>query len=192
MRSWPTALVIATLVVFSVAACSSSQERSDDLSAGTVRAESFELTDAEGVVRAALQMSDGEPQFVLFDSEGGNRLQISLDQAGNPMLSLFDANGGRRAGFEFANGINPALFLRDEDGRLKAGMQVQSGGTPLLFLRNSALEDGFAVTLIEEDFPVLALSDSQGNSRTFLGLGPGGSGSLVFVGPDGTVQFVTP
>ncbi len=192
MRTRPGLILLIMLALFSVAACSSSASQSGDLVADSVRAGSFELTDSDGTVRASLEMADGTPQFVLRDPDGSNRLHIRLDDVGNPTLSLFDGNGARRAGFEFANGVNPALFLRDEAGRLKAGMQVQTGGAPLLFLRNSDLEDGFAMTLIDGDQPVLGLSDELGNSRTFLGLDETGSGSLVFVGPDGRIESVTP
>ncbi len=193
MRSRTIGLLLAILILFSIAACSSSKSQSEFVTARTIRAESFELTDSAGSVRAALEINDGAPQFVLFDDDDNGRLQISLDAAGNPVLSLFDASGGRRVGFEFANGVNPALFLRDENGRLKAGMQVQTDGAPLLFLRNSTLEDGVAVTLIEQDIPVIALSDPQGNRRTFLGLDDTGfSGSLIFVAADGSVEAVVP
>lgn len=183
--------LLATLTLFSLAACSSST--GDSVNARTVRAESFELTDSNGAVRASLEMQDDSPQFILVGEDGGDRLQIKLDEAGNPVVSLFDENGARRAGFEFANGENPALFLRDESGRLKAGMQVQADGAPLLFLRNSTLEDGFAVTLIDQDLPVMALSDPDGNRRAFFGLEESGfSGSLIFVAADGAVEAVLP
>lgn len=193
MRSRTRGLLFIAVILISVTGCASSSTRSDDLNARTIRAESFELTDNAGNVRAALEIDDGSPRFALIDADDSSRLEIRLDEAGNPVLSLFDNNGARRIGFEFANGENPALFLRDESGRLKAGLQVQSDGAPLLFLRNSSLEDGFAVTLIDQDLPVMALSDPQGNRRAFLGLEEAGySGSLVFVESDGRVESIVP
>ncbi len=192
MRRWPWVLLISTVVLIAVSACASSEDRGQAITADSIKARSFELTDDSGEARARLEVVEGEPRFMLLDQTGSSRLQIRLDETGNPSVNLFDGAGARRAGFEFANGVNPAMFLRDEDGRLKAGMQVQTGGAPLLFLRNSVLEDGFAVTLIEEDLPVMAMADQNGNNRTFLGLDGQGSGSLVFVGADGVVESVIP
>lgn len=192
MRMLVSGLALAVaMAVFG--ACAGAAQDSEVLETNTVRAQSFELTDGAGAVRAALTLTGGEPVFSLKDDQGNSRIEINLDETGNPALTLYDAGGSRRAGLEFASGTNPALFLRDEEGKLKAGVQVQSGGAPVLFLRNSALEDGFVVTLIDNDLPVMALADPQGNNRAFLGLeSEGFTGSLVFVAADGTVEHVVP
>ncbi len=155
----------------------------------TVRARSFEVTDEDGAVRASLGLFDGEPGFELTDRSGTGRVRISLMPNGDPVMELLDESGVRRAGFEFANGENPALFLRDTEGRLKAGFQVQSDGVPHLFLRNSTLEDGFAVSLLGDDQPIVGLSDPSGRNRVFLGLGDREfNGSLVFIDGDGVIR----
>lgn len=192
MRMLVQGLALAAAMV-AIAACTGDTEDSEVVRTGSIRAQSFELTDETGNVRALLAIRDGAPRLALIDDHGISRVEIKLDDAGSPALTLFDEDGTRRAGLEFAHGTNPALFLRDEEGRLKAGVQVQAGGAPVLFLRNSALEDGFAVTLIDNDLPVMALADPQGNNRAFLGLeSERFSGSLVFVTADGTIEQTIP
>lgn len=182
------ALLVTTMAI---SACSESQSRS--IEADSVRTKSFELIDDDEEVRASINIVDGSPSFVLNDRSGTGRVEVKLDAAGNPVVTLFDDGGARRAGLEFANGENPALFLRDDDGTLKAGMQVQSGGAPHLFMRNSALEDGFAVTLVDRDQPVMALADPAGRNRAFFGLEElNFDGSLVFVAADGSIQHSVP
>ncbi len=191
MRSLSIVAVLLTISAVALASCSSASSNSLDVK--SVSAQSFELTDDEGDARARLALSEGEPAFTLNDRSGTSRVEIKLDDAGNPVVTLFDEGGSRRVGLEFANGENPALFLRDEQGRLKAGMQVQSDGAPHLFLRNSILEDGFAVTLVDSDQPVMALADPSGANRAFLGLEDSSfNGSLVFVAEDGSIRLAVP
>lgn len=188
-----SALAMLIAISMAMVACTGSSDQGGSNGPSTVRASAFELTDEQGGVRASLELDQGEPAFRLNDAGGTGRLEIRLTAGGDPVVNLFDKTGVRRAGFEFANGEHPALFLRDNEGRLKAGMQVQSGGNPHLFLRNEALEDGFAVTLVDGDLPVMALSDHTGSSRAFLGLEESNfDGSLVFVAQDGSIAFKVP
>lgn len=193
MTSRVNLLAIALLAIASLVACSDAAAVSDNLEVESVRASSFELVDTTGNVRAELSMEEGSPRFVFNDADGIPRFEVKTDSAGNPALTLLDEHSVRRTGFEFANGENPALFIRDDSGQLKAGLQVQTDGNPVLLLRNSALEDGFAVTVLEEDLPVMALGDPTGRKRLFLGLEPSTySGSMVFINENSSVEQSIP
>jgi len=70
---------------------------------------------------------------------------------------------------------------------LKAGLQVQADGGPLLFFRSAQRQDSIALTLLENDQPVLSLASPDGNSRVLLGLvDPDFNPVLIFRADDGT------
>ena len=197
MRRSFVALPLALAVTVLLAACGGGSDQPEDDAVATVptrsgtvsehiRAQSFELVDADGKVRGVFESVGGDVGLRLMDSLGRERIKITVDDADLPSVTLFDEGGSRRIGMEFALGLNPALFLRDSDGVLKAGMQVQRDGGPVLFFRSVAAENSFAVALVGDDLPVISLADPGGNSRVFLGLGEGSyDASLVFVSETG-------
>lgn len=152
-----------------------------------IRARSFELVDDSGNVIAVLSQTGPGVGLTLRDREGVGRLLLALDEIGSPSVTLLDESGTRRVGLEFNPVGNPSLFLRDEQGILKAGLQVQADGGPLLFFRSAQRQDSIALTLLENDQPVLSLASPDGNSRVLLGLeDPDFNPVLIFRSDDGT------
>ena len=71
---------------------------------GTVRAERFELVDAEGRVRAEIALRDGEPGIYLDDADGRERLAVFHDADGTG-LKISDEAGTTRIGVvQFVHG----------------------------------------------------------------------------------------
>lgn len=152
-----------------------------------IRARSFELVDDSGNVIATLSQTGPGVGLTLRDAEGVGRLLLALDEAGAPSVTLLDETGTRRVGLDFNPVGNPALFLRDQQGVLKAGLQVQGDGGPLLFFRSAERQDSIALTLLENDQPVLSMASPNGASRILLGLEePGFDPVLIFRNDDGT------
>lgn len=66
-----------------------------------VRAGSFQLTDAEGRVRAELTvLEDGAPRFRLLDKMGRDRARVGLSPDDQPSISLYDQDGYETGGFQ--------------------------------------------------------------------------------------------
>jgi len=61
-----------------------------------VRAKRFELVDAEGRVRGALELVGVEPRLVLYDEKSRQRAKLLLGPDGSPTLVLRDEKGNLR------------------------------------------------------------------------------------------------
>ncbi len=88
-----------------------------------IRAQRFELVDAEGKVRGRLTVaSTTGPALLLYDQEESVRARLWLTLDGSPLLQLYDKHG--RGGVSLFPGTegNPGVCLRDEEGTLRAGL----------------------------------------------------------------------
>ena len=136
-RRWMIAVMAVSLVAAVVAiAYAAGKTPAPEV----IRAQRFELVDAEGRLRAVLT----DAGLVLYDEKGKSRATLSLDTDGRPTLSLSDERGKLRA--MLALDGSPTLMLWDEQGEVRATLSLFSGG------------------------PGLSLCDEKGKTRALLAL----------------------
>ena len=95
-----------------------------------VRAQKFELLDADGTVKAVLgQVEDGNPAFVLYGSNGERRVALRVMGDDTARLHLFHRDGTPRAwmGLEWTG--RPSFQLFGEDMRARTSVGIQSDGS---------------------------------------------------------------
>jgi hypothetical protein len=87
--------------------------------AEVIRAQRFELVDAEGRVRGALSLDEeGNPRVCLCDKEGQVRAGLRLDSDGMPHLAALSASGSTTAELGFGTSWRAGLVLRDYTGQV--------------------------------------------------------------------------
>ena len=87
--------------------------------AKVVRAETFELVDADAHVHAELQIGvDGNPALIFYDVDHQVRAVFDLTGGGNARLFLSDDQGKTRATFGLGKDGAPFLHFIDEDRAL--------------------------------------------------------------------------
>jgi hypothetical protein len=102
----------------------------------SIEAEQFVLRDSGGKMRGELSTRvDRSPKLWLYDEAGVRRLEVSLLSDGTPGLRLLDRNEQIRATFGVVEG-EPSLTLRDRDGRDRVTIILLANGEPSLFLRD--------------------------------------------------------
>jgi hypothetical protein len=95
---WAIVMVAVCLVV-TVAAVAYAAGQAKTAAPKVVRAQRFEVMDAEGRVRAQVGLgTDGRaPTLVLRDEKGEMRAMLALGSEGNSALALMDGKGETRA-----------------------------------------------------------------------------------------------
>lgn len=84
--------------------------------AAAVRAQRFELVDAEGNVRARLALQeDGTPGLCLCDAKGKMRAGLLLNREGVPQLCVWAESGALRATLGFGTEWKTELVLTDRN-----------------------------------------------------------------------------
>ncbi|MBD0305924.1 MAG: hypothetical protein ICV76_05150 [Nitrospiraceae bacterium] len=100
-----------------------------------VEAESFILRDSAGKIRGELSTRiDQSPKLWLYDEAGVRRVELSLLADGTPGLRLLDRDEHIRAAFGVVQD-EPTLSLRDQ-GQDRAKLILLRNGEPSLFLRD--------------------------------------------------------
>jgi hypothetical protein len=123
-------LVAAVCLVVTVAAVAYAAGQAKTATPKVVRAQKFEVVDAQGRVRATLGLlPDGSPSLELTDEQGKTRAQLSLYSDGSPYLGLQDAKLKTRAELSLDSGGRPSLALSDEQGKTRATMGTTSPET---------------------------------------------------------------
>ena len=103
--------------------------------AEVVRAQRFELVNAEGEVLAVLGLgAAGRPGLTLWDEKGEGRAALSLGPGGRPAIMLYDEKGELRAVLGLVRDGGPAIELFDEKGETRATLALLADGTPALSL----------------------------------------------------------
>ena len=167
MRAERVIVIVVACLVVTVAAIAYAAGKATSDVPEVIRAQRFEVVDAEGKVRAVLALDrvllwtgpsrppDGA-LLALYDDQGKRRAEISLFPSGQPRLMLSDAQGKMRAELalsEFlavlddqdklrAEAALSRLTLRDGQGKTRAKLAVSPGGRPNLRLSD---ENGKAV-----------------------------------------------
>ncbi|HEX9205222.1 MAG TPA: hypothetical protein VF853_04775 [Candidatus Deferrimicrobiaceae bacterium] len=118
-----------------------------------IRAESFQVVDSTGDVRAELCVCpEGKPGLVLIDRGYKIRARFALLNDGLPGLEMTDRGGRTRARLNLSADGSPSFLLLDENGATRAvirlpdrgdaDLQVQDGTGRLVW---SALKETAAV-----------------------------------------------
>ncbi|MBT8397951.1 MAG: hypothetical protein KJN92_13345 [Gemmatimonadetes bacterium] len=137
----------------------------DDVDLGNVSAESFILTDQDGVVRGRWTVDDGgNSRIAVLDRQGRTRLSLSVLSGGSPGMSFSNANGTSRAGL---------ALLPDESVQL---VFADGSGQPRTLVGLSRADEGY-----------LMFADPAGEPQ--INIGPDGSGAPAIVLPEeGTAE----
>ena len=131
----------------------------------TVEAQSFQLRDSSGAVKAVLNVQDGAPYLTLYNSKGVAGLSVNM--------------GGDRPNVSF---LNP-------DGNPTMSLSMQAGGNAFLSFAR-AKGGGVMLGFTDNGAPILILSDNPGVSNVALGLQADGTGALSLTDNQGKASVL--
>jgi hypothetical protein len=82
-----------------------------------VRAQRFELVDADGRPMAVLDSAkDSRAVFLLLDEDGERRIRLAVTEKSGPALEMVDSNGKYRLGLGLGKNGRPSIEFLDETG----------------------------------------------------------------------------
>jgi hypothetical protein len=117
------------LIVLAVAAFAQAGP-GDAPPAEVVRARRIEVVDAQGRVRAALSVGEGDgPRLMYYDVQGRHRLALALHADVGPGLELFTAAGGHAVQVRHING-EASIGLHDAEGFERLRLNVPGVPAP--------------------------------------------------------------
>ncbi len=156
--------------------------------AKTVAAERFVLQDAQGSPRGIWEVHDDQVSLRLIDSEGANRLHLSVNPEGVPSLAVLGPNGRTVRGV-FGMGENgaAAVFLQGSDGSKRIGMTVTEAGVPAVTINDAQEQPRVALGVASNGVTFIALKDEAGATKSFLYIGQDGAGGLTIKDAAGKV-----
>lgn len=103
---------------------------SEELRTRTIDAEAIRLVDARGLVRARLDLADGQPRLVLCDERGTVRFGCLIEG-----LMLWDADGVRRVSLARLREPDEVELSLGADGQhTRVALGVRRGGTAFIAL----------------------------------------------------------
>lgn len=140
MRAQWVMVIVAVCLVVTVAAIAYAAGMSS--APEVIRAQRFELVDAEGKVRGALGIGRGQPVLAFADEAGKTRVLLGLSDDGTPGLGLADAEGEVRAVVRVGEDGRPRVDLRNEGEKTRAVLELNEDGSGALRLFG---EDGEVV-----------------------------------------------
>ena len=113
------AIVLAVVVVLGAIGAAYAAGQTKATAPKVVRAQRFELVDAEGRVRGALAFSpDGSPALVFTGAEGKSAAALGVLTGSRPNLMLADKKGKPRAVLTLLTDGTPAFVLWDKEGKV--------------------------------------------------------------------------
>jgi hypothetical protein len=150
-----------------------------------LRAETFEVLDKDGKVRATLtSQGDEGPTLRLLDTDGEDRVVLSLHPTDEAVLAFRDK--GQRARLSLALlKEGPRVDLWDPAGKnIRTAWRTAADGAPLLELYDQYMRRRAVFGLDAGDQPGLSLEDTAGKARLTLGLEQEGLAVLRFLSPE--------
>ena len=125
--------VLVGAAVVGVVTAQTEEPKPDVLTAQELR-----IVDPEGATRILFSHSlvEGAPGFRLFDADGTVRASVNLAK-GQSALALCDKTGLARATLGFTASGRAILGLRDDKGTLRAIVRVAQDGAPTLELSDA-------------------------------------------------------
>jgi hypothetical protein len=156
---------IGVLVLVGIAAVVLMGQAMSSRVAKVIQAEKFVLRDSSGRIRAELStLHGGEPSLVLFDKSLITRAVLGVIN-GSPRLDIYDGNGMRRAVLGATLDGSPRLELYNPDGERRARLGLHA------------------------NMANFALYDETGKTRFGLNVLAPGSPTMIFVGKNEMVQL---
>jgi hypothetical protein len=147
-----------------------------------IRAEQFEVLDKDGKVRATLTAQDDKgPTLRLFDTDGEDRVVLSLNPTAEALLAFRDKGQKARLSLTLLK-EGPRVDLWDPDGKnIRTALRTAADGAPLLELYDPHMRRRAVFGLDAGDQPGLSLEDTAGKARLTLGLEHEGLAVLRFL-----------
>jgi len=146
------AIVLAACIVLAAVAAAYAAGQARVSAPEVIRAQKFELVDAEGRVRGLMHMGrDGD----------------------SPALWILDEDGERRAGLGLLPDGTSGLALTDERGEARASLLLGPDGSPLLALTNEGGEVRAILRVLPDGTSGVALADEEGRFYGYLSRGRG-------------------
>jgi len=134
MRAKWVIVILAVCLVATVAAIAYAAGKTS--APELIRAQKFELVDAEGRVRIEMSMGvNGQaPGIRLLDEKGQRCAALSLLPDGRPGLLFLDEKGRGGAKLSLEADGRPILWLNDEKRKVRAALGLGPDGSPGLLL----------------------------------------------------------
>jgi hypothetical protein len=147
-----------------------------------LRAETFEVLDKDGKVRATLTAQDDKgPTLRLLDTDGEDRVILSLNPTEEALLAFRDKGQKARLSLTLLK-EGPRVDLWDPDGKnIRIALRTAADGAPLLELYDPHMRRRAVFGLDAGDQPGLSLEDTAGKARLTLGLEHEGLAVLRFL-----------
>lgn len=124
-----------------------------------IQAQSFQLVDSRGAVRATFGMTRNGPMLVMSDFEGRERFGVAVGNDG-ANLAILDASGGLAVHFGTRDG-ETEIALHYPNGRTASSLRIASNGSA-----------------------EISIEESRGRSKAVLGTNPDGKSYLAIEDPD--------
>lgn len=120
------------------------------------------LLDKAGKSRAAFEMVDGAPGVVLYDTAGKVRARLTVQSDDNAGLALHDRSGVLRAAIRLRADGSPTASLHDPDGKVRASLDVQADGSTGLSLSSKGDKGGAALVVLPNGNPAAVFKNKDG------------------------------
>ncbi len=134
-----------------------------------VKAQRFELVDAEGKARAVLALKDGDPGLVLLDKDGRPRAWLDGgNSVSGPGLRLYDGTSFFARSELTLRGGEPFLLLYGKDERGCAALSLDVVGVLSGFTLPDKDDKLRALMGVEGEMLGLTLQDKDGELRSAL------------------------
>lgn len=141
---------------------------SQDATPRTVRAQSYEITDAAGVTRGVLGVTAGSPSLALLDESGTIRVMLGILPDGSSHLHFDGPDKQTRMSLVASSDGLSALSFMDKKGANRLLSRVDSDGSPSVGLYGLNGKKRMDLYLSGEDSPFLSLHDDQQKPRAVL------------------------
>ena len=155
--------------------------------------------------------STGNPQILLRDLTGKNRIGLSIDKVGDAVLQLRDSSGRPRALVSASDGDNTALHLTDAKGNGAASLTIDKEGKAGLFMMDSKQNPRVMIHAappkiilwdekmqssitwaLHEAAPVMLMQDKDGNPRVSFGVDSANKSEIQLLDKNQRVVWTAP
>ncbi len=157
-----------TILVAGLAVGCASTRSTQTKTASVLRAQRFELVNAEGAVVAVLAADEGSHGVYLFDAAGHRRAALALETDG-PALTLLAADASPKVVLNLGHDGHPGLSLNDATGKTRYDLRLRQDERPcMLFWDVAAPKPRMGVGINPAGNPNIVLFDAEGNRRAWM------------------------
>lgn len=157
----------------------------------TIRAESVEIVDREGSVRARIAADEnGRAGLFVFGPAGEIRGELSVLEGAVPRVALFDGEGAVRA--SLVGDSAPGLILLHRDGKRRIHLGLEVDGAPSLGFFAREGRSRAEMLLGTGERPSFMIRDEHGSVRVALAVLGDGSALLAVCDEKGKPVWIAP